>query len=150
MITITVTRKWYTKNSTVGEMYIDGAFFCFTLEDYCRDLNHDGKLTGPGEQKVMTATCIPAGTYPVIIDDSPRFKRPMPHILNVPGFDGIRIHNGNTSKDTDGCILLGSTRLTDFVGYSVVTFDKFFVRLKALLTKYEVRIVIIDASLTAN
>lgn len=148
MIEITVRRKWYTNESTIGEMYIDGVFFCYTLEDYCRDLNRDGKLTGPAEQKVYGITCIPAGRYPLTIDLSTRFKRLMPHINNVTGFSGIRIHNGNTSKDTDGCVLLGNTRLTNFVGHSVDTFDKFFVRLKALLTKYTVFITIIDLPLT--
>lgn len=144
MIELTLNRKWYTRESTIGELLIDGVYFSFTLEDVCRDINRDGKLNGPGEEKVQGLTCIPAGRYQVIIDRSNRFKRDMPLIVNVPGFAGIRIHNGNTSKDTDGCILLGSSRAVNFIGHSVVTFDRFFVKLKAILTKHKVYLTIKD------
>jgi hypothetical protein len=71
------------------------------------------------------------GSYEVVIDDSSRFKSLMPHILNVPNFEGIRIHSGNTDKDTEGCILLGTTWAGgDFIGNSRVAFANFFTQLR--------------------
>ena len=59
------------------------------------------------EKKVYGETCIPYGTYKVVINKSPKFKRLMPRLLDVPHFDGILIHSGNTEKDSAGCIILG-------------------------------------------
>ncbi|RVU01083.1 hypothetical protein EOD41_10740 [Mucilaginibacter limnophilus] len=141
---LTVRRKWYTNNTTTGELYINGSFFCYTLEDVCRDLNRDGDLNDPGEKKVPGKTCIPAGRYQVIIDMSYRFRKLMPLLIGILGFAGIRIHAGNYAVDTDGCILLGSTRSIDFVGNSRDTFAKFMVRLQLLLKTGKVYITIID------
>ena len=105
---------------TIGKFYIDGVFHCFSLEDKVRQ----------GE-KVNGQTAIPNGTYDVIIDVSTRFGKQLPHILNVPNFEGIRIHAGNTSKDTEGCILLGHTWAgKDFIGNSKIAFDTFFKQLE--------------------
>ena len=116
---------------TIGKLYVDGIYHCFTLEDKVRE----------GE-KVNGQTAIPYGTYSVIIDHSNRFNRDLPHVLNVPGFEGIRIHTGNTDADTEGCILLGTTWAgKDFVGNSKFAFDPFFEKLKtaqeAILTIYK-------------
>ena len=84
--------------------------------------------------KVQNQTAIPVGRYRVIVDKSARFGRQMPHILNVPGFDGIRIHSGNTDADTDGCLLLGQDwdkSQPDFVGNSRAAFGTFFPKLLA-------------------
>jgi len=118
-------------NYTVGKLYIDGKYFCYTLEDVLRH---------PGAAKVDGATCIPAGTYKTIIDRSMRFKRDMPHVLDVPGFSGIRIHCGNTDKDTEGCILLGLTHEQgqDFIGNSVKAYGTFFPILQAALRLKEI------------
>jgi hypothetical protein len=104
-------------NYTVGRLFIDGKEFCYTLEDVVRLV---------GTLKVAGATAIPTGTYKVVIDMSTRFKHLMPHILDVPGFDGIRIHAGNTDKDTEGCILLGTSHSGDYVGNSRIAFGQFF------------------------
>ena len=122
---ILIKREEFTKESTIGSMFIDGKFFCYTLEDYDRDLNKDGDLNDAGEAKVFGLTAIPKGKYKVIVDYSNRFKKTLPHILNVPGFEGVRIHNGNTAKDSEGCILIGSTKSKNFVGDSVNTLKKF-------------------------
>ena len=100
---IKVVRDYFTPHTTLGKMFIDGKEFCETLEDCDRNLED-------GNQKIPAATAIPRGTYKVIIDHSNRFKKDMPHILDVPQFEGIRIHAGNTDDDTEGCILLGLGR----------------------------------------
>lgn len=92
-------RKYSNPSYTIGQLYIDGKYFCDTLEDRVRDL-----VT---ERKVKGRTAIPAGRYRVVLNWSPRFKKPLPLLVDVPHFDGIRIHAGNTAKDTEGCILVG-------------------------------------------
>ena len=88
-----------TPEYTIGRLEIDGQFFCNTLEDPVRD------------EKIAAKTAIPEGTYEVIVNRSPRFKRDLPLLLNVPNFEGIRIHRGNTAKDTSGCILVGLNKV---------------------------------------
>ena len=88
---------------TIGKLYVDGAYFCDTIEDRVRDL--------PRESKVYGQTAIPAGTYKVIVNMSPKFKRLLPRLLNVPYFDGILIHRGNTEKDSAGCIIVGENKV---------------------------------------
>src|SRR5512146_2230440 len=123
---IQVKRNTYTNASTIGEMWIDGEFACYTLEDEMRE-----QLGVPVAQwKIPHETAIPVGTYDVVIDLSTRFHRLMPHVLNVPGFSGIRIHSGNTDKDTEGCILVGEEKTSDFIGHSKLAFDSFFSRLQ--------------------
>jgi hypothetical protein len=87
------------------------------------------------------------GTYNVVIDFSQRFEREMPHVLNVEGFDGIRIHSGNTSADTEGCILLGQTRNgSDEVINSRAAYNAFFPKLQAAINSGErVSITIVAA-----
>ena len=94
---ITITRQTFDENYTEGVMELEqGVSFCHTLEDTVR--------TG---EKVMHKTAIPSGRYRLIMSYSNRFKRVMPQLMNVPGFEGIRIHPGNTADDSSGCILVG-------------------------------------------
>lgn len=88
---------------TIGKLYVDDIYYCDTLEDKVRNL--------PTEKKVMHETAIPAGKYEVIVNLSPKFKRELPRLLNVPFFDGILIHRGNTARDTSGCILVGENKV---------------------------------------
>ena len=109
---------------TIGKFYINGIYHSYSLEDKVRE----GK-------KVNGQTAIPTGTYDVIVDVSTRFGKPLPHILNVPNFTGVRIHAGNTSKDTEGCILLGHTWAgKEFIGNSKIAFDAFFKQLEKAKT----------------
>ena len=103
-------RRFLGDNYTIGTLYIDGIRFCDTLEDKNRDLNKNGRFDGK-EKKVMGETCIPFGTYKVVLYKSPRFKRLLPRLLDVHSFDGVLIHRGNTAKDTEGCILVGENKV---------------------------------------
>ena len=100
---------------TIGRLFVDGKYFCDTLEDRCRDFDK--------EEKVMNETAIPEGIYEVIVNVSARFKRKLPLLLDVPHFSGIRIHRGNTDKDTSGCILVGENkqpgRVINSTGYEL-------------------------------
>ena len=111
---LTLTRKWFHPTCTIGTLDIDGHAEAYTLEDVERDI------------KISGETCIPTGTYVLVIDWSNRFQRRLPHLLDVPGFEGIRIHPGNTDKDTHGCILPGLEKYDDSVGHSVIAFDHIF------------------------
>ena len=103
---LTLKRLNLTPNYTEGELYVNGVYFCKTLEDTNRDLNKSGQFDN-NEKKIYGETCIPYGKYKVILSYSPKFKRELPEILEVPDFQGIRIHRGNKISDTLGCILCG-------------------------------------------
>ena len=115
---IQIKRLHKTENSTIGEMTIDGKFECYTLEDKERDV------------KIKSETAIPKGTYKVIINQSNRFKKLMPLVLNVPNFEGIRIHPGNSNHDTEGCILVGQTRSKDYISKSRKAYEILFAKMK--------------------
>lgn len=97
---MSVKRQWFTDKSTIGRFYIGEDYQCFTLEDTVRQ----------NGIKIYGRTAIPEGQYEVIVNYSNRFKRPLPLLLDVPDFDGIRIHPGNTEEDTLGCILVGNIK----------------------------------------
>lgn len=107
---ILVKRTFLGDTYTIGRMYINGAYFCDTLEDPVRDTNKNGVFDN-GEKKIAGDTAIPYGTYPVTVDVSPKFKRELPRLSGVPEFEGILIHRGNTAKDTAGCILVGENKV---------------------------------------
>lgn len=109
---------------------MDDEWSCYNLEDCVR--------SGP---KVYGKTAIPVGRYRIVIDLSVRFQRRMPRLLDVAGFSGIRIHNGNTAADTEGCILIGASRKSNFVGYSRQVFAKLMERLEATRDEIWIEIV---------
>ena len=123
-------RKALLPEYTIGSLFINGKLFCNTLEDTVRDLNKDGDLNDAGEGKVYGQTAIPYGTYEVVITYSNRFKKQLPLLENVKGFEGIRIHPGNTKEDTHGCILVGVNSKKGMVTESRKTFDKLFTILR--------------------
>lgn len=142
---ITVQRDTYTSLTTIGKLSINGTYICDTLEDTCRDLNRDGDLDDKGEQKIYGETAIPSGIYPVIINMSPRFKKLLPRLQNVKGFDGVLIHSGNFAKDTHGCILVGQRGKDCLLGGTSM---KALAKLMTELAKYnEYEIIIIDKPL---
>lgn len=140
---LTLRRQPSGVDSTIGELSIDGAVECFTLEDVVREV--PGKPVS--EWKVPKETAIPSGTYNVIINESARFKRPLPLLVNVPGFSGVRIHPGNTSEDTEGCILVGSQVNGDAIIESRKAFDALFEKLKDAFESWQtVHITIVNGS----
>lgn len=94
---------------TIGKLYIDGAYFCDTLEDTDR-LDKGMTAAQLAAKKIPGQTAIPEGTYKVIVNTSPKFKRLLPRLVNVPGYEGVLIHRGNTPADTAGCILVGENK----------------------------------------
>lgn len=125
---IKVKRIARKNNYTIGHLYVDGEYLCDTLEDKDRGLKDTDDLEHIKKVKVKGETAIPMGTYKVRLTYSPRFKKTLPLIENVKGFDGIRIHSGNTPKDTEGCILVGKNTVVGMVTQSKDT-------LKELMTK---------------
>ncbi len=106
---LTLTRKILSEHSTIGELTTaEGDFICFILEDKDRFLNSTDSLDHIEFNKVYGRTAIPLGRYQIIISWSNRFQRPLPQLLNVPGFSGIRIHSGNVPGDSSGCLLPGT------------------------------------------
>ena len=126
-------RIQFTALTTIGELWLGDWMECFTLEDCVRKV------------KIPKCTAIPAGRYQIVVTPSTRFKRDLPLLLDVPGFEGVRIHPGNTDKDTDGCIMPGRTRGVDFVGESVLAFNGLFLTIKEVLkTEHKLFIRITD------
>lgn len=105
-----LVREFFTPTETLGSLYIDGKFFCYTLEDKDRGLRSSNALTDILNRKVKGETAIPYGKYKVSVTMSNRFKRLMPLVHNVPGFEGIRLHGGNTHHDSEGCPLIARQR----------------------------------------
>ena len=126
---------------TIGKLYIDGKYFCDTLEDTVRDTNKSGKFDN-GEKKVKGKTAIPYGTYEIKWTYSPRFKKYTPQLMNVPSFEGIRIHSGNSSTDTEGCLLLGENKKVGMVLNSRATINKFYPIIKKACSNGKVTIEI--------
>lgn len=113
---VALIRTHVTELCTQGMLQLDGQRHCWTLEDRVRERRLKGsRWEWQREYKVPGATAIPSGTYPLTITMSTRFGRPMPHIGEVPDFDGVRLHGGNTVDDTEGCPLLGLNRSRCYV-----------------------------------
>lgn len=129
-------RKYLKSDYTIGRLYVNGVFFCNTLEDKNRDINKSGNFDF-GESKVYGETCIPYGRYKVIVNYSNKFRRELPLLLDVPNFTGIRIHRGNTPKDTLGCILVGENKKKGMVLNSTTYEVKLINIIKDSLNKKE-------------
>lgn len=133
-------RKYLKETYTIGNLYIDGKFFCNTIEDKVRDLNKDGDLLDPGETKVYGETAIPYGTYEITLDVvSPKFSKypfymeicngKLPRLLNVPHFEGILIHVADGYRGADlvqGCIGIGKNKIKGGLLEGKETFKKLY------------------------
>lgn len=124
-MTLTLQREKSDDRRTFGRLSVDGTFECHTLEDPVRD------------KKIPRVTAIPAGRYEIIVTESPRFKRRLPLLLSVPGFEGVRIHPGNRETDTEGCILTGLGRTSTIITGSRLAFSALYAKITAALERKE-------------
>lgn len=141
-------RKYKKETYTIGNLYVDGVWFCNTLEDKDRGLKQTDLPWTIKKKKVYGETAIPRGTYRITMDVvSAKYARidwykrlcggRMPRLINVPGFDGILIHPGNTSLDSYGCILVGKNTKKGMVTSSRDTFVALYAKLKAAMERNE-------------
>lgn len=114
----------------IGKLYINGKFFSNTLEDRDRGLDSSMSLEELKKMKIKAETAIPTGIYKVLLTYSPKYRRVMPLVNNVPAYSGIRIHSGNSAKDTEGCILVGKNTIVGRLTDSRNTFEALFKRLQ--------------------
>ena len=135
---LTLMRIANKSTYTIGKLYIDGCYYCDVLEDTDRGLDDDMKESEILKKKIKGQTAIPTGTYPVKITYSPKYKKLMPLIDNVKGYSGIRIHSGNTHKDTEGCVLVGKNKEVGKVLESRKTFNALY----KILTETKEHIII--------
>lgn len=145
---IKIDRTYRKYSYTIGKLFIDGKFFCNTLEDKDRGLRQSTPLSDIEKIKVPSQTAIPTGIYRVILNQvSPRFSQvevyksidgKLPRLLDVPGFDGVLIHAGNTDKDTAGCILVGENKEKGKVLNSRIIFFKLYSLMKDAIKRGEV------------
>lgn len=134
---IKVERKWKKEGYTVGVMYVDDKLFCNTLEDKDRGLTSFMSETEIKKKKVFGQTAIPTGTYDVLMTYSQKFKKYLPEIKDVKGYEGIRVHSGNTASDSLGCILLGKNTQKGMVTNSRYYCETFNNMLDAALKRKE-------------
>lgn len=126
-------RKYKKDTYTIGILYVNGAYFCETCEDKDRGLKQTDDIATIKSKKIYGETAIPTGTYKVLMDVvSPKYSSvsyykqlcggKMPRLQNVPGFDGILIHPGNTALDSYGCVLVGRNKVKGGLTQSRDTF----------------------------
>lgn len=133
--------RYKSKNKvTIGELWMNGKFFCMTLEDEIRPLL----------DKIFGGTAIPSGKYTLAMTYSNRFQQYMPQVLNVPGFEGIRIHPGNTIADTNGCLLIGETANEVQVFNSKDAFNKLIAEIKTVEKSEKITIKYINTNKDYN
>lgn len=127
-------RTWLNDKCSIGKLYIGAEFECYTLEDAVREV--DGQPVK--DWKIPKVTAIPRGTYNIVLHKSPRFKKTLPMLESVPGFEYILIHQGNWAKNTEGCILVGATKVSDeMIGGSEGAFKKLMPKIEASLKNKE-------------
>ena len=124
MNVLTLKRTNNTDVFTEGSLFINGEYLCDTLELYNSGTSCKDSASKIKQLKKEKKICIPYGTYQITVNHSPRFKRMLPLLLNVPGFSGIRIHAGNTVKDSEGCILVGIKTKDGYITKSKDTLEK--------------------------
>lgn len=127
---LTLKRIAKRKGYTIGRLYINGKRFCDVLEDEDRGLSDVMTEDEIRSIKVKGETAIPVGIYKVILNYSPKYKKVMPLITNVKGYSGIRIHSGNSAKDTEGCLLVGKNTVVGRLTDSRNTYNALFKRLQ--------------------
>lgn len=140
-------RKYLKEDYTIGHFYVDGKYFSDTIEDKVRDYNKDGDLNDAGETKVYGHTAIPYGRYKIDMKTrSPKYSLRsnylwcggyLPRLVDVPHFEGILIHAGNTAEDSSGCLLVGENKVKGRLINSMATLRRLYAELKLADAKGE-------------
>jgi hypothetical protein len=138
---VVIDRKWKKDTYTIGRVFIDDVFFANSMEDKDRGLTKDMPLAEIKKRKVYGETAIPAGKYEVRMTYSPKYKRMMPQVMDVPGWTGVRMHSMNEAKDSLGCIGLGKNDKPGWISNSRATCAEFEKRLIAAGGTCELEIV---------
>ena len=151
---LTLKRIALRSEYTIGKLYVDGEYVCDTIEDTVRDLDKDGKFAN-GEVKIPGKTAIPYGRYEITMKvKSPKYSNftkyswakkydgYLPRLLNVPHFDGVLIHVGNSALDSEACVLVGENKVVGKVINSVNTFRRLMDEYLVPAKKRNERIVI--------
>ena len=123
---IKLVRIAFKETYTIGKLYVDGVYECDVIEDKDRGLDDSMTVNEILKRKIKGQTAIPTGHYNIEITYSPKYKRMMPLLIGVKGFSGIRIHSGNTAKDTEGCLLVGKNKQVGMVLESRDTYQRLF------------------------
>lgn len=123
---IKLVRIAFKETYTIGKLYVDGVYECDVIEDKDRGLDDSMTVNEILKRKIKGQTAIPTGHYNIEITYSPKYKRMMPLLIGVKGFSGIRIHSGNTAKDTEGCLLVGKNKQVGMVLESRDTYQGLF------------------------
>lgn len=127
---ILVKRLYKKSEYTIGKMYINGEYFCDTVEDTDRGLSQNMSNSAIEARKVYGKTAIPIGRYKVTLTFSNKFKRVLPLINGVIGFAGIRIHNGVNADSSLGCVIVGENKIKGGVINSKATMEKLMAKLR--------------------
>ena len=127
---ILVKRLYKKSEYTIGKMYINGEYFCDTVEDCDRGLTQTMTSQQVAVKKVSGKTAIPIGRYRVVLSYSNKFKKTLPLLKDVLGFGGIRIHSGNTAEDSLGCIIVGENKIKGVVINSRATMERLMAKLR--------------------
>lgn len=150
---LTLKRIAKRNTYTIGRLFIDGVYFSDVLEDKDRGLKQSTPLNEIKKIKVQHETAIPTGTYEITLNViSPKFSQKqfykdyanggrLPRLINVPGFEGILVHAGNTDKDSSGCLLVGENKVVGKVLNSQETFKKLYKKLQSAKDKITIEIL---------
>lgn len=130
MMKLKLKRIAFKPTYTIGRLFVDGKYVCDTIEDRDRGLTDSMTLEEIMRLKKYGETAIPYGTYRVQITYSPKFKKMMPILIGVKGFEGVRIHSGNTAKDSLGCLLVGRNTKVGMVTESRKTYNMLYAMMK--------------------
>lgn len=131
---LTLRRLYRKPEYSIGKLYIDGVYFCDVVEDTDRGLYSYMNIGEISKIKVKHETAIPYGIYKIRLSMSPKYKKILPEIMNVPGFSGVRIHSGNWASDSSGCLIVGKNTVKGGVTSSRVTMKALMKKLQSIPT----------------
>lgn len=135
---IRIDRQWKKAEYTISRVFINGNYYgCNALEDTDRGLLQTMQLSELQRKKIKGKTAIPRGYYDVRITYSQKYKKMMPLVVDVPAFSGIRLHSGNSAKDTEGCILFGKNDKVGWISDSRYWTNKIYNEIERALQRKE-------------